>query len=83
MYIVQFESDHSDQILSTLKSLGSWMHYFSNSIILYTEYDAVSIYEQIENINKNKYTLVIKLDQSNYYGWMPEEAWNWIQERKK
>lgn len=65
-----------------IESYGTWMHYIDNVWIIESTKDA----QQISNdllpfIDQEKdFILVIQIAK-NYQGWLPKEAWNWMNER--
>jgi hypothetical protein len=63
-----------------LRRFPAWWHYLKNTWLVSTEKDADSIYEQLEpHIDDNVNMLVI-LVADDYRGWLPSEAWEWIEE---
>lgn len=66
-------------ILEAIKKMGSgWMHYIPNTILLQSEDTADVIGKKIfKLITKDDYVLVIRVTKE-YYGWLPQRAWDWL-----
>jgi hypothetical protein len=78
LYLIQYDIKSEDKIVERIKSLGSWMKYFPQSMIIDTSLNAQQIYDRLKVDYENTRILVIKINKSDYYGWMPTEAWNWL-----
>ena len=81
LYLIQYDLKSEDKIVERIKLLGSWMKYFQQGMIIHTSLNAQQIYERLETEFKNTRILVIKIDKSEYYGWMPTEAWDWLRDK--
>lgn len=61
------------------------MHYFDDSWLIspVSLNNSRAIYDQlIPFIDGDKdYILVLHLTITDYYGWLPKDAWDWIKER--
>jgi len=64
-----------------LKNYPGWWHHLESTWLVATEDDAQKIWEKIEpHIDKNDSVLIIKINSSDRQGWLPKEAWKWINE---
>lgn len=64
-----------------IKSCGVWWHYLGSTWLVDTNLDASGVYEKISPyIDGNDWVLVIAVT-SDYEGWLPKKAWDWIKSR--
>jgi hypothetical protein len=81
LYLIQYDIKNEEKIVERIKAIGSWMKYFPQSIIIHTHLTAEQINERIKHEYPSTRILIIKLDKSDYYGWMPTEAWDWLRDK--
>lgn len=68
-------------LYEAIKSCGAWWHYLGSTWLVDTTLNASSIWERIrQHIDQNDRVLVIGVTQE-YEGWLPKDAWNWINSR--
>lgn len=83
---LDFENPEKDYsaLYDKIKSLGSWMHHleFTWFVAPSTERSAEDIFTQLQPFidKEDDYMLVVEVT-SNYQGWLPDEAWDWMNER--
>lgn len=81
--IATSKKDYSS-LYEKIKTLGTWMHYFEDTwFIVPSSINTPSeIYDKlIPFINGDEdYLFVIKVT-SDYRGWLPSKAWDWLKER--
>ncbi len=66
-----------------LVKLLAWWHYFQNTWIADTPHNADEFTKRLyPHLNKTDRLLVIEIDPNNSQGWLPEEAWNWLLQRR-
>lgn len=70
--------------LTTAKGVNSWWHYIDNSYIIITDNNvtATNLSEFILHHLPNKHFFVSELNLKNHNGWLPKEAWDWINNNK-
>jgi len=70
--------------LITTKGIINWWHYLESSYILIVESNitATNISDFIRQIAPNKYFFVAEIKLENHNGWLPQEAWEWINKYK-
>jgi len=58
----------------------SWWHYLESSYIIIVESNitATDICNFIQQLMPNKHFFVSELNLQNHNGWLPKEAWDWI-----
>jgi hypothetical protein len=65
-----------------IKSCGVWWHYLGSTWLVDTTLDAAGIFASLKpHIDTNDYMLVIRV-AGDKQGWLPKEAWNWINQRQ-
>lgn len=85
LYIIQYDIKNDLKMVERIKTLGAWMKYFPQSMIVYTAFSTKQIYEKLTVDYPNTRILVFRLDNSGdyerYYGWLPQEAWEWLKDK--
>lgn len=65
-----------------IKDCGTWWHYLGSTWLVDTGLNAEGIWKRLEPYaDKNDFLLVIGVTQ-DYQGWLPKDAWEWINSRK-
>lgn len=72
-----------DTLIST-KGIINWWHYLESSYIIITNasISAKNVSEFVSENMPNKGFLVCELNLKNHNGWLPKEAWDWIDKYK-
>jgi hypothetical protein len=67
-----------------LQRLPNWSHWINNTWLISTNEVADVLYARIrDNFLETDRLLIVPFDaQSGYAGWLPQEAWDWIDENK-
>jgi hypothetical protein len=74
--------DYSD-LYTAIKSCGVWWHYLESIWLVDTHLNAHSIWNKIKGaIDNNDRVLIIGVTADNS-GWLPKDAWDWINARLK
>ncbi len=85
LYIIQYDIKDDQKMVERIKTLGGWMKYFPQSMIVHTELTAKQIYEKLTVDYPYTRILVFRLDNSSdyyrYFGWLPNEAWEWLKDK--
>jgi len=67
-----------------IKSLGAWMHYLDSTWLVAPSNlkMANDIYNELKPFidEEEDYLLVVEVTR-NYQGWLPKEAWDWMNQR--
>ncbi|MGM4931790.1 hypothetical protein [Tardiphaga sp. 619_E2_N8_5] len=71
-------------LYEAIKSSGSsWWHYLGSTWLVDTTRNASGIWNHLQpHVDKNDYMLIIGVTNDNS-GWLPKEAWDWINSRIK
>ncbi|MDO8571124.1 MAG: hypothetical protein Q7R79_00405 [bacterium] len=65
------------------KWISDWRHYNDNAYIVASSFDVGRLYNSIApGMNGIQYTLIIEVDPKNSQGWLPKDAWTWLQKYK-
>ncbi|HVY19352.1 MAG TPA: hypothetical protein VHA70_04630 [Bauldia sp.] len=68
-------------LFEAIQSCGDWWHHLGSTWLLDTNLTAQGIWNRIEpRVDKNDFFLIIGVTR-DYQGWLPEDAWKWINER--
>jgi hypothetical protein len=78
IYIIQNNLKDDSIFIERVKSLGSWLKYFPNSIILKSELSAKEIYEKLSIGFETDWILITEFNKASYWGMLPKVAWEWI-----
>ncbi len=65
-----------------IKQLGAWWHYLESTwIVKSSTLNADSMFAKLEkHISGGDRVLIIKVDKNDKQGWLPQDAWDWINE---
>ena len=85
MFDIDDNLDYSEvhKQVTTIPSLLSWFHYLQSSYILISESDSNELTQYLIKIIPNKRFLLFRIDLSSRNGWMPKEAWEWIEKKAR
>lgn len=69
-----------DDLYEELQNSPSWWHYIKSTWLIRTEETSNQIWNRIQNhITPKDFALIIEVNK-DYQGWLPQEAWDWINE---
>lgn len=79
-----FSYDKFHDSITTAKGVINWWHYIDNLYIIITEnkVTASNVSQYVQQILPNKHFFVSELNLKNHNGWLPQEAWDWINKYK-
>ena len=70
-----------DKVFETIKSQGQWWHYLKSTWLVYTSKTVQEVAEALRpHVSARGLVLVTELRRP-YQGWLPKEAWEWINTR--
>lgn len=68
-----------DNLYLAIKSIGVWWHYLDSTWIIKTNLTSLQIWDYLApHITTIDYLLIIKIDSNDKWGWLPQDAWNWL-----
>ena len=87
MYIVSYTlrpKRDATKVLQALQESPRWWHYLDDTWIISTRETAPQLYERLRtSFSALDSILIAPVDPyKDYSGWLPKEAWNWIEEHK-
>ena len=72
------------QLYEKIKSFGAWMHYIDSTWFVSpsTSRTANQMFDELRPFinEEDDYLLVIEV-KKNYQGWLPKDAWDWMNKR--
>lgn len=85
IYAINYDLKRPGQNYETLyeaiKSCGTWGHFLGSTWLVDTSLNAKGIWDRLApHVDKNDYVLVIGVTR-DYEGWLPKEAWEWLNSR--
>ena len=87
VYIITFNTDEPfnmvtfhDYITSLYPNkIIDWWHYIHTTYLIVSPLDVNSLYNLIFPGVPQRYLLVVEIDPNNAQGWLPPDAWKWLQ----
>ncbi len=65
------------------KWITDWWHYTDNTYIVASSYDVNQLYSAaVPGMSNMVYVLFIEVNPNNSQGWLPPDAWTWLQKYK-
>jgi hypothetical protein len=70
-----------DGLYEAIKSCGEWWHYLGSTWLVDTNLTIEQVWGRLaEHVDGNDRVLVIGITKQ-YTGWLPQDAWDWINAR--
>lgn len=80
-YDLKRPGQNYEALYSAIKSCGAAWHYLGSTWLVDTSLTAQGVWNKLEpHVDKNDFFLVIGVTRE-YQGWLPQEAWEWINSR--
>ena len=64
-------------------SVTDWWHYIDTTYLIASSLDVNSLYNLIFPGVPRRYLLIIEVDPNNAQGWLPRDAWTWLQKYQR
>ncbi len=81
-YDLKRPGQNYEALHDAIKGCGAWWHYLGSTWLVDTTLTADAIWNRLANrVDKNDFFLIIKISRE-YSGWLPEDAWKWLNERQ-
>lgn len=82
IHLVAFDLKHRRHnyrpFFAALQTTGAWFNFFDNSVLINTTETVEHLWERLNlHVTGEDFLLVIRVT-SEYHGWLPPEAWNWL-----
>ncbi|MBI4207197.1 MAG: hypothetical protein HY527_19420 [Betaproteobacteria bacterium] len=69
------------ELYAEIKKAGTWWHHLGSTWIIETTSSPKHWYERLApHIDGNDNLIIFEIT-SNYYGWAPQKAWDWLAKR--
>lgn len=69
-------------LYKAIESCGDWWHYLGSTWLVDTNLTAQGVWDRLApHVDQNDFFLVIGVTR-DYQGWLPKEAWAWLDNRK-
>lgn len=84
-YILSIEGNFAYDPHSLKKKLDlaiDWMQVMPDVYILHTTSDASKWYARLKPVLGEGRFFIMKVDLSNYSGWLQKSKWNWLKDKK-
>jgi hypothetical protein len=70
-----------DRLYEEIKKAGTWWHHLDSTWLIETQSSPQQWYERLApHIDRNDFLFVIEVER-NYWGQLPQEAWEWLRGR--
>lgn len=69
--------NHINRLYPT--QISDWWHYMDNFYLIATNLGVNSLYSSVFPGIPGKHILIMKVDPNDSQGWLPKNAWDWIQ----
>lgn len=67
-----------EELYEAIKASGKWWHFLESTWIVVSNESSQQIWNRLANkVDRNDFVLIIEV-RRDCYGWLPQEAWNWI-----
>lgn len=82
-YLIQTSIKDNEAFNDRIKSLGTWLKYFSENYIVESSLSAKEIYNKLSSGHEKDSIFIIELKTENYWGRMNTKVWDYLKARKK
>ena len=63
--------------------ITDWWHYIDTTYLIASSLDVIPLYNLISHGVPRRYSLIIEVDPNNAQGWLPKNAWTWLQKYQR
>ncbi|HCG5919202.1 TPA: hypothetical protein NJ048_004359 [Vibrio parahaemolyticus] len=79
-YDLRTPNQNYNGLYEAIKTTGRWWHYLDSTWIIATDESPAQIWSRLEPFVDNNDNLLIMEVKNNSQGWLPQDAWEWINE---
>jgi len=91
IYLVTYNSDiyfnkaifHGYMTSLYPRHISDWWHYIDTTYLIASSLDVNQLYNGIFPGVPLRYLLIIEVDPDNAQGWLPKDAWAWLQKYQR
>lgn len=71
-----------ESLYESIKQCGTkWWHYLDSVWLIKTDLNPQQCFERLHRkIDENDYLFIVEISKQSHEGWLPNAAWEWIQE---
>jgi hypothetical protein len=80
-YDLKRPGQNYESLYGAIKGCGAWWHYLGSTWLVDTSLTANAIWERIQPHVDGNDRFLINGITSDYSGWLPKDAWEWINSR--
>jgi len=77
-YDLHKPSQEYQKLYDALKTASKWWHYLDSTWLIVTTESPESWWNRLRSTLDSDDLLLIVEVKRNYYGWLPQKAWDWI-----
>lgn len=82
IYVISYDLTKPNRdytsLYESIKGCGAWWHYLESTWLVSTQMSAAQIYERLAGSIDSDDRLLIMRAGGNRRGWLPKDAWDWI-----
>lgn len=80
-YDLKRPGQNYDALHEAIKGCGAWWHYLGSTWLVDTNLNAKGVWDRLSpHVDKNDNMLIVGITR-DYSGWLPQAAWDWINQR--
>lgn len=70
------------EIIKNNAYILTWWHYLGSAYLIKSTYTLITIQNDIVSRWPNQHFLLMEVNAHNFGGWLPQAAWDWINQHK-
>lgn len=87
LYLLSFDPHKTDakglhQVIDKNPHVKDWWHFLGSTYLLASNESLYTVKQYIKQNWPQQRYIIIKVDASDYNGWLPQKAWDWIKKYK-
>lgn len=80
-YDLKRPGQNYDALHEAIKGCGAWWHYLGSTWLIDTSLNAKGVWDRLSpHVDNNDNMLIVGITR-DYSGWLPQAAWDWINQR--
>ena len=91
VYLITYNPDavfnktvfHSHVLSLYPKHISDWWHHIDSAYLVVSTLNVNQLYNLVFPGVPGKYLLIIEVDPNNAQGWLPNNAWSWLQKYQR
>jgi hypothetical protein len=78
-----FKSEIVTTYLKDARTVSEWAYYIPGVYLIRSNADALFLGESLRQVVGGAYCLLLEADANNSNGWLPRDAWEWINRSRR